>query len=39
VLRRLGLELTRVAQERHERQVDEQAAVAAELDAQLAQRL
>ena len=39
VLGRLGLQLTRVADERHEREVHEDAAVAAELDLELADRL
>src|SRR4051794_15624918 len=39
VLGRLRLQLARVAEERHERQVDEHAAVAALVDLELAQRL
>jgi hypothetical protein len=39
VLRRLGLELTRVADVRHERQVDEHAVAPADVDRELADRL
>ena len=39
VLRRLGLELAGVADVRHEREVDEHAAAAADVDGELADRL